>query len=52
MVLQVSITPGSFRPADPPRAPLSSAEHPPQRLFDVEAQLHDVAPLRHLAAPR
>lgn len=43
-------TPGSLSPADPPGAPLPSTEHHPQYLSDAEAQLHDVAPLRRLAA--
>ncbi|XP_075289614.1 cationic amino acid transporter 4 isoform X1 [Opisthocomus hoazin] len=44
--------PGSFSPADPPGTPLPGAEHRPQYLSDDEAQLHDVAPLRRLAALR
>lgn len=52
MVLQVSPPIGSFSPADPPGTPLPGAEHRPQYLSDAETQLHDMAPLRRLAALR
>lgn len=47
------LTPASsFSPADPPGTPIPSTEHHPQHLPDAEAQLHDVASLRHLAPLR
>ncbi|KAM7034461.1 cationic amino acid transporter 4 isoform 3-T9 [Acridotheres tristis] len=37
---------------DPPGTPIPRTEHHPQHLPDAETQLHDVAPLRHLAPIR